>query len=69
MPTGARSSASTRIRSGADEVQDTVASVAARLAGKYQLGTFQSLTLLDAGTAGMVLACLAYVAVLAERQR
>jgi hypothetical protein len=40
---------------------------AARLTGSYQLGSFQSLTLLDAGTAAMVMGCLAYVASLAER--
>jgi hypothetical protein len=40
---------------------------AARLGGSYQLGSFQSLTLLDAGTAAMVMGCLAYVASLAER--
>ncbi len=55
--------------SGAVGVLLTAVSVGARLAGKYELGSFQSLTLLDAGTAGMVMACLAYIAVLAERQR
>ena len=55
--------------SGAVGVLLTAVSVGARLAGKYQLGSFQSLTLLDVGTAGMVMACLAYIAVLAERQR
>jgi len=55
--------------SGAVGVLLTAVSVGARLAGKYQLGSFQLLTLLDAGTAGMVMACLAYIAVLAERQR
>jgi hypothetical protein len=39
----------------------------ARLAGVYQLGSFQALTLLDAGTAAMVMGCLAYLASLAER--
>ena len=37
-----------------------------RLAGSYQLGSFQALTLLDAGTAAMVMGCLAYIASLAE---
>jgi hypothetical protein len=55
--------------SGAVGVLLTVASVAARLTGRYQLGTFQSLTLLDAGTAGMVMACLAYIAAMAEHRR
>ena len=55
--------------SGAVGVLLTVASVAARLAGKYQLGSFQSLTLLDAGTAAMVMACLAYIAAMAEHRR
>lgn len=40
--------------------------VAARLSGSYELGSFQALTLLDAGTAAMVMACLAYLALLAE---
>lgn len=39
---------------------------AARLSGSYQLGSYQALTVLDAGTAVMVLGCLAYVAALAE---
>ena len=43
--------------------------VAARLAGTYQLGSFQALTLLDAGTAAMVMGGLAYVAALAEQGR
>lgn len=42
---------------------------AARLAGSYELGSFQALTLLDVGTAAMVMACLAYVASLAEQRR
>ena len=41
----------------------------ARLSGTYQLGNYQVLTLLDAGTAIMVAACLAFVASLAEQQR
>lgn len=39
---------------------------AARLSGSYQLGSYQALTVLDAGTAVMVMGCLAYVAALAE---
>ncbi|MGA8055394.1 MAG: hypothetical protein WCA12_16310 [Burkholderiales bacterium] len=42
--------------------------VLTRLRGSYWLGDFQAGTLLQAGTAAMVLACLAYVAVLAERR-
>jgi hypothetical protein len=44
----------------------SLVAVFARLSGSYQLGTFQVLTLLQAGTAAMVMACLAYVASLAE---
>ncbi len=43
--------------------------LATRLAGSYQLGSFQALTVLEAGTAAMVVGCLAYVASLAERRR
>lgn len=39
---------------------------AARLSGSYQLGSYQALTVLDAGTALMVMGGLAYVAALAE---
>lgn len=46
----------------------TIGAGAARIGGVYQLGSFQAITLLQAGTAGMVLACLAYVAVLGERR-
>ena len=45
----------------------SVGAIAARVAGSYQLGSFQALTLLDAGTAAMVMGCLAYIASLAER--
>jgi len=45
----------------------TVAAVATRLGGAYQLGSFQALTVLNAGMAAMVAASLAYVALLAER--
>lgn len=41
--------------------------IATRFAGSYQLGSFQALTLLDAGTSAMVVGCLAYVTSLAER--
>ena len=44
----------------------TIMAVLGRLAGAYQLGDFQALTLLQAGTAAMVLGCLAYVASMAE---
>lgn len=43
--------------------------VTARVAGIYQLGSFQALTLLEAGTAAMVMGGLAYVAALAELKR
>lgn len=39
---------------------------AARLSGAYQLGSYQALTVLDAGTALMVMGGLAYAAALAE---
>jgi hypothetical protein len=41
--------------------------IAARVTGSYQLGSFQALTVLQAGTTAMVMGCLAYVASLAER--
>ena len=40
---------------------------AARLAGAYWLGGFQLGTLLQAGMAATLVACLAYMAVLAEK--
>jgi hypothetical protein len=40
--------------------------IAVRASGGYQLGSFQALTLLDAGTAAMVMGCLAYIASFAE---
>ena len=43
--------------------------IAARLSGAYWLGGFQAGTLLLAGMAATLLACLAYVATLAERPR
>jgi hypothetical protein len=45
----------------------SVVAIAARLVGSYQLGNFQALTVLEAGTAAMVMGCLAYIASLAER--
>ena len=39
-----------------------------RLGGTYELNGFQVLTLLQLGTAVMVLACLAYLASIAERR-
>ena len=45
----------------------TVVAGVARVGGVYQIGSFQVVTLLQAGTAGMVLGCLAYLTVLAER--
>jgi hypothetical protein len=45
----------------------TAAAVVTRAGGAYQLGGFQAVTVLTAGTAAMVGACLAYVAMLAER--
>lgn len=45
----------------------SVVAIAARVAGSYQLGSFQALTVLDAGTAAMAMGCLAYIASLAER--
>lgn len=41
--------------------------ILARLSGSYLLGGFQVGTLLQAGVAAMVVACLAYLALLAER--
>ena len=41
----------------------------ARLGGTWSIGSFQVGTLLQAGTAAMVLGCLAYCASLAERPR
>ncbi len=43
--------------------------IAARLGGAYLLGGFQVGTLLLAGMAVTLLACLSYVAALAERPR
>ena len=46
----------------------SMVAIAARLSGSYQLGSFQALTLLEAGTTAMVMGCLAYLASLAERR-
>jgi hypothetical protein len=43
--------------------------IAARLGGAHWLGGFQVGTLLQAGMAATLLACLGYVAALAERPR
>ena len=47
----------------------TGVAVIGRLGGAYWLGGFQVGTLLQAGMAALLLACLAYVAALAERPR
>ena len=47
----------------------SVIAVIARLAGQYWLGGVQTGTLLQAGVAAMVAACLSYLALLAERSR
>ena len=39
-----------------------------RLSGRYQLGSYQAITVLQAGTTVMVLSCLLYLASLAERR-
>jgi|KBSSwiStaDraftv2_1062776.scaffolds.fasta_scaffold724563_1 hypothetical protein len=39
-----------------------------RLSGRYSLGTYQAITVLQAGTAMMVLSCLSYLASTAERR-
>ena len=46
----------------------TAVAVLLRLSGTYQLGSFHVLTLLQAGTTAMVMACLGYLASSAERQ-
>ncbi|MCI0418302.1 MAG: hypothetical protein L0387_29930 [Acidobacteria bacterium] len=40
---------------------------AARLSGRYWLGSFQMGTLLQAGMAAMILGCLCFLAALTER--
>ena len=39
-----------------------------RLSGRYEVGSFQALTVLQAGTTAMVLSCLLYLASIAERR-
>jgi hypothetical protein len=39
-----------------------------RVSGRYQLGGYQAITLLQAGTTVMVLGCLLYLASIAERR-
>ena len=39
-----------------------------RLSGRYEVGNFQALTVLQAGTTVMVLSCLLYLASIAERR-
>ena len=39
-----------------------------RLSGRYEVGSFQALTVLQAGTTVMVLSCLLYLASVAERR-
>ncbi len=43
--------------------------IVVRLSGSWTIGGFQVGTMLQAGTAAMVLGCLAYCATLAERGR
>lgn len=52
---------------GAAGVVLTAAAVLTRLAGSFQFATFQVTAVLQAGTAAMVLACLGYLAAIAER--
>ena len=40
----------------------------ARVSGRYQLGDYQVITVLQAGTTAMVLGCLLYLASIAERR-
>jgi hypothetical protein len=51
---------------GALGVATIIAAVAARLAGAYWLGGYQVGTILQAGMACVLLACLGYTAVLVE---
>jgi|SoiMethySBSTD1v2_1073268.scaffolds.fasta_scaffold5716886_1 hypothetical protein len=39
-----------------------------RVSGRYQLGDYQVITVLQAGTTAMVLGCLLYLASIAERR-
>jgi hypothetical protein len=47
-------------------VVSTAVSIGARLGGAYWLGAFQTGTVLQAGMAAMLVACLAYMVILAE---
>jgi hypothetical protein len=40
----------------------------ARVSGRYELGNYQAITVLEAGTTAMVLGCLLYLASIAERR-
>lgn len=55
--------------SGLAGVLLTAAAVLGRLGGAYQLGSFDTSSVLTAGIAGMVTGCLAYVAAIAEQPR
>lgn len=46
----------------------TIVAIVTRLSGAYWLAGFQVGTLLQAGMAALLLACLGYVAALAERR-
>jgi len=54
---------------GAAGVAATLLAFAGRLGEVYRLAGFQVGTVLQAGIAAMLLACLAYLVVLAERPR
>jgi hypothetical protein len=51
---------------GALGVLVSLVAVLARASGSFQVGSFQALTLLEAGTSAMVLGGLAYVASMAD---
>ena len=46
----------------------SVAAGLTRLSGNYQLGDYQAITVLQAGTTAMVLSCLLYLASIGERR-
>jgi hypothetical protein len=46
----------------------SLVAILSRLSGRYTLGSYQAITVLQAGTAMMVLGCLLYVASTAERR-
>jgi hypothetical protein len=54
---------------GIGGVLTCAAAVIVRLYGRFFIGGFQVLTLLQVGVAAMVLGCLAYLAVLSERRQ